>query len=156
LQEAQNNGGFAGAGGGSSKKDGRLHAKDAAMILPFQPGIEGGRRLAETLIHLPPRQAPDGLVIPDDYAVAELIHCYASAGRTPPQIAVLTNRQAPIHFDAPVLAFEADIDELAERAIAFLQSRISGTVDPAYTELVAPKPRETRSLEKIHETEPVT
>ncbi len=111
-------------------------------VLPFQPGIEGGRHTAAALMDLPQDQVPDGLIIPDDYAAAELIRVFAAAGRRLPRLAVLANRQVPIHFDAPVLTFEVDIDALAEHTVAALRNRVLGTAAPTHAERVAPVRRE--------------
>ncbi len=113
-------------------------ASPVSLILPFLPGIEGGRRFAETLLGLPATKQPDGLIVPDDHAAAELLRLCAAAGRRPPRLAVLTNRQTPVVFGTPVLAFELDIDELADRAVQALRGRVLGTTAPAHTDWVAP------------------
>lgn len=117
------------------------------LVLPFQPGIDGGKQMAAMLLALPEEQIPDGLIIPDDHAAAELIRVLAVAGRPSPRIAVLVNRQVPVTFAAPVLAFEVDIDTLADRAVKALQNRVLGTTTSTHVERVAPIRSENAAMQ---------
>lgn len=103
---------------------------------------------------LPEGRLPDGLIIPDDHAAAQLIRVFAAAGRPPPRIAVLANRQVPVSFPAPVLAFEVDIDALADRAVGALQNRVLGTAAPTHAERVAPVRREGGAPSPLERVEP--
>ncbi len=111
--------------------------RPGVLTVPFTPGPDGSRELARSLLAMPLHKVPDGLALADDYAAAAVISHFLAAGRQPPQIAVLTNRQLPIHFEHPVLAFEVDIEELAGRAVAVLQRRILGDIASGHIELVA-------------------
>lgn len=110
-----------------------------SVILPHKPGIAGGRLTADILTALPPEKRPDGIVMPDDHAASELIRILCANGRYRPAIAVLTNRQLPVTFSKPILAFELDMEELATGAVRVFQNRILGTAGSDPVERISAK-----------------
>jgi len=100
--------------------------------------LAGGRE-AQVLLGLPAKRRPDGLVVTDDYMAAGLTSVLREAGGYRPRIAVITHLQAPQIYALPVLRFELDIAELAQRGVAILMERLRNPGLPDRVDWVAPR-----------------
>jgi DNA-binding LacI/PurR family transcriptional regulator len=98
---------------------------DAARGLYGGAGPAGGWQVADQLLDMPEGERPDGLIVLNDRVATGLTAVLAPHSASyRPQIAVQTNLQAPLAFALPVIHFEVDVDELAERATAMLIARL--------------------------------
>ncbi|MBN8709924.1 MAG: hypothetical protein BGO12_10565 [Verrucomicrobia bacterium 61-8] len=83
-----------------------------------------GRHVAERILMLPPAKRPEALIITDDRVASGVAATLANESTYRPVLVVRTNRQAPLAFALPVIHFEIDIDELAQRAVELVQERL--------------------------------
>jgi hypothetical protein len=73
-------------------------------------------------------QRPDALILTDDYAAQAVAEVLAAQADYRPLLVASTTRQLPLVFALPVIRFELDLDELADRAITKFRRRL---LDPA-------------------------
>lgn len=98
---------------------------DAARGLYGGAGPVGGWRVADQLLDMPEDERPDGLIVLEDRIATGLTAVLAPHSASYcPQIAVQTNLQAQLAFAMPVIHFEVDVDQLAERAVVMLMARL--------------------------------
>jgi DNA-binding LacI/PurR family transcriptional regulator len=91
-----------------------VHPQD---LIYTRPGLASGREVADQLLSRSADERPDGLVILDDVAAQGFSVRVREVNHYAPQLAVQTNRQAPLAFPLPAYHFEVDVEELARRAV---------------------------------------
>lgn len=102
-------------------------------------GAIGGHRVAEALLQLPGRRRPDGLIIVDDRVATGLTSTLAAKSSYRPTIVVQTNMQAPLAYALPVIHFQVDVDELAQRATSMLLTRLLDVSLPSQRQWLVPQ-----------------
>lgn len=81
-------------------------------------GLPGGVRATEELLAVAPENRPDGLVVTDDWIAMGLVSSLRNkAPDYRPLLSVQTNKQVPLAFALPVIRFDVDVDELAQRGV---------------------------------------
>lgn len=90
-----------------------------ALVAPASQGA--GSAVVRQLLARPPSRRPGALVCTDDFTALEVTQALAGQSGYRPLVAVMTTRQLPIPFALPVIRFELDLDELADRGVQKLQ-----------------------------------
>jgi len=104
--------------------------------------IEGGIRVADQIAARSSKQRPDALIFLDDFVAAGATHKWASIGNYAPKIAVITSKQIPQTWSLPVLRFETDIEEFADRGAKMMREVLFNPNIPPRKEWVKPHLRE--------------
>ncbi|MCF7853294.1 MAG: GntR family transcriptional regulator [Candidatus Pacebacteria bacterium] len=102
-------------------------------------GIAGGRRAAEIVLDRPRAERPDALIVDDDHIALGLSQFFKLESDYAPPMAVLTHQAAPLTFALPVLHFELDDEELADRAVRLIIERLRHPELPDRVEWLAPR-----------------
>lgn len=97
-------------------------------VIGSPPGLASGREVADRLLSRSSDERPDGLVVLDDVTAQGVSVRIREAGDYAPQMAVQTNRQAPLAFPLPALHFEVDVEGLARRAV---EKTVAALLNPA-------------------------
>jgi DNA-binding LacI/PurR family transcriptional regulator len=95
-----------------------LRTGEALVALPSQGA---GSAVVRQLLARPPSRRPGALVCTDDFTALEVTQVLAGQSGYRPLVAVMTTRQLPIPFALPVIRFELDLDELADRGVEKVQ-----------------------------------
>lgn len=94
----------------------------ATEIVIASPTLDSGEQAARAFSQRPAAKRPDALIMTDDYTAAGAARIFAAHREYAPQIAVLSNKQLPQAWPFPVMLFEMDIAEFAERAVRMLHA----------------------------------
>ncbi len=89
--------------------------------------ILAGRKIGQTLLQLPAKQRPDGLIIiKDDHICLGLTQVLSQQSEYRPMICVQGCYQAPLAFALPVFRYEYDLTELVNSSVDRLLLRLLG------------------------------
>lgn len=87
-------------------------------------GAVGGFMLGKRLLEMPSDRRPDGLIVTNDLIAAGLTAMLVRQAEYRPLISVQTNRQASLAFAMPIIPFELDVNDLAQRATDLVLQRL--------------------------------
>jgi DNA-binding LacI/PurR family transcriptional regulator len=90
------------------------HVKQAKNLFYDGNGPRSGMIIAKKLLSMPASEQPDGIIVCDDLVATGLVPVLAADPRYRPNIAVLTNKHAPVVFPIPVYHYELDGLKMAE------------------------------------------
>lgn len=116
-----------------------LPGATAVSPLSGGQGVSGGEVVAEKLLAMPLDSRPDGLVIVDDRVAMGLCAVLRRAGDYRPKLAVQVNRQAPLAFGLPIMAFEVDIEQLAHAAVELIGEQLLNPARKGEVRLLPPR-----------------
>jgi DNA-binding LacI/PurR family transcriptional regulator len=92
----------------------------ATEVIDSWPGLESGAEVARALLQRPAAQRPEALIFADDFAAAGAAQTLAAQPDYRPGLASMANKQLPQSWALPVIRFEVDLDEVAERVVGML------------------------------------
>jgi hypothetical protein len=92
----------------------------ATETITLYPGLEAGAAVARALFQRPAAKRPDALIFADDFAAAGAAQTLAAQPDYRPRLATMANKQLPQSWALPVMRFELDLDEVAERTVCLL------------------------------------
>lgn len=84
-------------------------------------------------------QRPEALIFTDDYSAQAATDVLARQADYRPLIVVATTRQLPLAYALPVIRFELDLEELADRAITNFRKRLLNPAANGGIEYVKPR-----------------
>jgi len=92
----------------------------ATEVIISNPGLEAGAEVARVLLQRPAARRPDALIFTDDFAAAGAAQTLAAQPDYRPGLATMANKQLPQSWALPIMRFEVDLDEVAERTVGLL------------------------------------
>jgi hypothetical protein len=92
----------------------------ATEMIDSWASLESGAEVARALLQRPAARRPEALIFSDDFVAAGAAQTLAAQPDYRPGLASMTNQQLPQSWALPVMRFEVDLDEVAERVVGML------------------------------------
>jgi hypothetical protein len=111
----------------------------ATEVIESLPSLAAGTEVARALLQRPASRRPDALIFTDDFTAVGAVQTLAAQPDYRPGLATMANKQLPQPWALPVVRFDLDLDEVAERTVGLLAETMLNPELPPRQEKVRAK-----------------